>query len=207
MRCFGCGKSGHLIRGCPENSAHHSGQNDGEKGNAEQNEDGEVASTSNAPNSSGPKIVSVEIFFESELTRQSVEIDERNAKKNEIVTRESVESNSIDGGEALARKNQEENKVDNESSESDCSDSSGSVCSQTSWSCLEYGVDERKKFLKVTKNMRGVKIDEYFPDLRRLLENIKCLMSEGRFADKEVYRLKKIVTKIQLQLNNDDEMV
>lgn len=93
-----------------------------------------------------------------------------------------------------ARKNQEENKVDNESSESECSDSSGSVCSQSNWSCLKYGVDEIKKFLKVTKNMRGVKIDEYFPDLRRLLENIKCLMSEGRFTDK-VYCLKKMSQK------------
>ncbi len=106
-----------------------------------------------------------------------------------------------------ARKNQEEEKLDNESSESECSDSNVSVCSQSSWSCLDYGVDEIKKFLKVTKNMRGVQIVEYFPDLRRLMENIKCLMSEGRFTDKEVYRLKKIVTKIQLQLSNDDEMV
>ncbi len=39
------------------------------------------------------------------------------------------------------------------------------------------------------------------------MENIKCLMSEGRFTDKEVYRLKKIVKQIQLQLSNDDEMV
>lgn len=55
--------------------------------------------------------------------------------------------------------------------------------------------------------MRGVQIVEYFPDLRRLLENIKCFMSEGRLTDKEVNRLKKIVIKIQLQLSNDDEMV
>lgn len=81
MRCFGCRKSGHLIRGCPQNSAHHCGQNDGENGNAEQNED-EVANTSNAPNSSGPKIVSVEKNVESELTRQSVEVNEGNTKKS-----------------------------------------------------------------------------------------------------------------------------
>lgn len=55
--------------------------------------------------------------------------------------------------------------------------------------------------------MRGVQIDGYFPDLRRLLENIMCSMSEGRFTDKEVYHLKKIVTKIKLQLSNDDKMV
>jgi len=256
MRCFGCGKSGHLIRACPENSAQGSEQNDAVQGNAAQNKDGEVASTSNAPNSSGPKVVHVEKNVESDLTRESIEIDERNTEISEIVNSESVESNN---GEALdntqmslnqfsdtesqvesvfqnedtlmdmdqvvfktplkrkkndksmvlkqARKNQEGNKVDNESSEGECSDSSGSVCSQSSWSCLEYGVDEIKKFLKVTKNMRGVKVEEYFPDLRRLLENIRSLMSEGRFTDKEVYRLKKIVTKIQLQLNNDDEMV
>lgn len=254
MRCFGCGKSGHLIRGCPESIAHHSEQNDGVKDNTAQNEDGEVASTSNALTSNGPTLVSPDENVESDQTRQTVEVDERNAKISDIV--ESVDCNRNDGGEVLettqtcfnhiselqesviqndnmlmdmdqvvfktplkrkkndkgvvlkqARKNQEENRVDNESSESECSDSNVSVCSQSSWSCFEYGVDEIKKFLKVTKNMRGVKIDEYFPDLKRLLENIRCSMNEGRFSDKEVYRLKKIVTKIQLQLTNDDEMV
>ncbi len=104
------------------------------------------------------------------------------------------------------RKNHEEEKLDNESSEIECSDLNVSVCFQSNWSCLDYGVEEIKKFLKV-KNMRGVQIVEYFPELRRLLENIKCFMSEGRLTDKEVNRLKKIVIKIQLQLSNDDEMV
>lgn len=259
MKCFFCGKSGHLIRGCPDNVTHQSEQNNSDKVNA-QNENGEVASTSNDSNSSHQKrVVSAANNVDSGLIRQSDASDELCTKKSDLIIFEMDESNNTDGGEEAivntqtslsqlsdteshlenvaqndmlmdmdqvvfktplkrkksdkslvskqARKNHEEEKLDDESSESECSDSNVSVCSQSSWSCFDYGVDEIKKFLKVTKNMRGVQIVEYFPDLRRLLENIKCLMSEGRFTDKEVYRLKKIVTKIQLQLSNDDDMV
>lgn len=62
-----------------------------------------------------------------------------------------------------------------------------------------------KKFLKVTKNQRGVQIADFFPDLKRFAESTKNLMSEGCFLDKEVYRLKKFVSKIQNQLNNNDD--
>lgn len=45
---------------------------------------------------------------------------------------------------------------------------------------------------------------EYFPDLKLFVDKTKILMSEGVFLDKEVYRLKKSVTKIQNQLCNND---
>lgn len=52
-----------------------------------------------------------------------------------------------------ARNNQEEIKVDNESSESECSDSNVSVCSQSSVlnvnpQCLDCGVEEIKQVLE-----------------------------------------------------------
>lgn len=56
----------------------------------------------------------------------------------------------------------------------------------------------------MTKNLRGVQIVDYFPNLKRFVEVTKSSMTEGRFLDKEVYRLKKIVTKVQNQLNNSE---
>lgn len=56
----------------------------------------------------------------------------------------------------------------------------------------------------MTKNLRGVQVVDYFPNLKRFVEVTKSSMSEGCFLDKEVYRLKKIVTKVQNQLSNSD---
>ena len=56
----------------------------------------------------------------------------------------------------------------------------------------------------MTKNLRGVQVVDYFPNLKRFVEVTKSSMNEGCFLDKEVYRLKKNVTKVQNQLSNSD---
>ncbi len=48
-----------------------------------------------------------------------------------------------------------------------------------------------KLFLRATKNKRGVRINEYFPDIKQFVEKTKCFMMEGSFTNKEFYRLKK----------------
>lgn len=89
-------------------------------------------------------------------------------------------------------------------SESDSSDSTASTCSQSDWPCHDCSTEKIKIFLRVTKNLRGVQVVDYFPNLKRFVEVTKSSMSEGCFLDKEVYRLKKIVTKVQNQLSNSD---
>lgn len=61
-----------------------------------------------------------------------------------------------------------------------------------------------KLFLRATKNNRGVRINEYFPDIKQFVEKTKCFMVEGSFTNKEVYRLKKIVSKLNSELSNED---
>lgn len=39
------------------------------------------------------------------------------------------------------------------------------------------------------------------------MEKTKCFMAEGRFSNKEVYRLKKIVRKLNVDLNDGSEKV
>lgn len=47
-------------------------------------------------------------------------------------------------------------------------------------------------------------INEYFPDIKQFVEKTKCFMMEGSFTNKEVYRLKKIVRKLNSELSNED---
>ncbi len=63
-----------------------------------------------------------------------------------------------------------------------------------------YNIDDIRLFLRVTKNARNVRITEYFPDLEQFVEKAKIFKSEGLFSDQEIYRLKKILTKVNVQL-------
>lgn len=46
-------------------------------------------------------------------------------------------------------------------------------------------------------------MNEYFPDLKQFIEKTRCLMAEGLFNNKEIYRLKKLVRKLNTEINND----
>lgn len=62
-----------------------------------------------------------------------------------------------------------------------------------------YNVDDIKSFLKETKNARKVRIEEFFPDVVQFIEKAKLFKSEGSFTNQEVYRLKKILSKLNAQ--------
>ncbi len=79
--------------------------------------------------------------------------------------------------------------TDSESDISECSFSASSFSSQI------YSVDDIKSFLTTTKNLRKVKIENYFPDIMQFIEKIKTFRSENCFTDQEVYSWKKVHTK------------
>lgn len=63
-----------------------------------------------------------------------------------------------------------------------------------------YSAQEIKNFLQATKFKRGVKIEEFFPNVDEFVRDAKYLMKasgENCFTDQEVYRLVKIVRNLK----------
>lgn len=95
--------------------------------------------------------------------------------------------------------------------DSDSSDSNISDCSYLSSQnendnqTTVYKVEDISKFLKETKGLPGVQVEDYFPDRSTFINDAKILMKEGAFADKEVFRLRKIVGKLRKQNLNDEK--
>ncbi|KAL2096373.1 hypothetical protein ACEWY4_008521 [Coilia grayii] len=89
-------------------------------------------------------------------------------------------------------------------SESECSDCSV-TCSLplSGYTSRSYTVEVIKTFLVNTKHARNVSIDDYFPDVEQFIEKTKQFMGEGSFTEQEGYRLKKMLTKLNVLLNND----
>ncbi len=90
--------------------------------------------------------------------------------------------------------------------DSDCesTDSVSSVSQKRSVRSA-YTLDKIKKFLQTTKGMKGVIVEDYFPDRELFINSSRALMKEaGAFTEQEVFRLKKIVQKLKLNLLNDE---
>ncbi len=79
--------------------------------------------------------------------------------------------------------------TDSESEASECS-FTGSLPG-SGFSSQVYNVDDIRHFLKGTKSMRGVKIEDFFSDIPQFIEKVKLFRSESQFSDPEVFRLKK----------------
>lgn len=101
-----------------------------------------------------------------------------------------------------AKKSDTSDLYDDSGSDSASSDSS--VCLSQSDFSGHYEVDDIKLFLRATKNKRGVCIKDFFPNTEQFVENTKAFMMEGSFTNKEVYRLKKIVRKLNSDHSNED---
>lgn len=47
-------------------------------------------------------------------------------------------------------------------------------------------------------------VKEYFPDVKQFYDKSKSLIAEGCLSNKEVYRLKMIVRKVGMDLNENE---
>ncbi len=84
------------------------------------------------------------------------------------------------------------------------SSDSGVSLSQSDFSTRNYEVDDIKLFLRATKNKRGVRVTEFFPDAKQFVDKTRLFMSESLFTNKEIYRLKKIVRTLSSGDTNED---
>ena len=60
-----------------------------------------------------------------------------------------------------------------------------------------YTVEDIKAFLSKTKHARNVMIDHFFPDVEQFMDKTTQFMSESGFTDREVWRLKKMLSKLR----------
>ena len=116
--------------------------------------------------------------------RKRVRVNQKNAKKGDSYISPSTTDN------------------ESESDYSDCS----LTCSlrPSGVSSRNYEVEDIRSFLKETKHIRNVRIDDYFPDVEKFMTKTRSFMSEGCFTGQETYRLKKFLTKLNVLLSNSD---
>lgn len=250
MKCFGCGKIGHLIRACPEKME----ENATVQTNSENNHSGVVsvtedvvASTAVESGSGGPVVnkpnkptmaeitaglfsvtdlmVSETVEKSSDVTADNVSVPDNQVSEqvSESVVELENENESIFKVPTKRKKNcqskvikqakKDKNEAESLTSDNDAdsTDSNTSDCSYLSSQndnenqTIVYGVEKISKFLKDTKGLPGVQVEDYFPDRSAFIDDVKFLMKEGVFADKEVYRLRKIVSKLKKQILNDEK--
>ncbi|KAK3509008.1 hypothetical protein QTP70_018515, partial [Hemibagrus guttatus] len=85
---------------------------------------------------------------------------------------------------------------DRESDSEDClSDSVFNFASQEEQLSVVYPAENIKEFLRTTKWQKNVVIEEFFPDRKQFIPDVKHFRREGAFIDVEVYRLRKLIAK------------
>ena len=68
-----------------------------------------------------------------------------------------------------------------------------------------YNLKMIKSFLGSTKNIRGVKVEEHFPDVKAFSTAVQHFKHvKGNFTEQEGYRLNKLLTKINQQVDEND---
>ena len=105
------------------------------------------------------------------------------------------------GGRGAA---ESESGMETDSADSESSD----IRAGSQKSSRSYSAGKMKVFLQKTKNMKGLKLEDYFSDKEQFSNSARLHMSSkgrGGFTDQEIYRLKKIVQKIRQGKNNDDD--
>lgn len=71
-----------------------------------------------------------------------------------------------------------------------------------------YTLEKIKAFLQSTKGMKGVQVEDFFPDRELFIESASVSMKEkgfGGLTEQEIYRLKKIVQKLRSTMLNDEK--
>ncbi|KAK3519527.1 hypothetical protein QTP70_034596 [Hemibagrus guttatus] len=105
-------------------------------------------------------------------------------------------------GKKQARKDM---KVEERESDSDdcISDSVLTFDSQEEQINVVYSAEDIKEFLRKTKWQKNVALEEFFPDRKQFIHDVKFFRREGAFVDVETFRLKKLITRYTLNVTRD----
>ncbi|KAK3506003.1 hypothetical protein QTP70_003092 [Hemibagrus guttatus] len=105
-------------------------------------------------------------------------------------------------GKKQARKDM---KVEERESDSDdcISDSVLTFDSQEEQINVVYSAEDIKEFLRNTKWQKNVALEEFFPDRKQFIHDVKFFRREGAFVDVEIFRLKKLITRYTLNVTRD----
>ncbi|KAK3555034.1 hypothetical protein QTP86_005696 [Hemibagrus guttatus] len=83
-----------------------------------------------------------------------------------------------------------------ESDSDDCiSDSVLTFDSQEEQINVVYSAEDIKEFLRNAKWQKNVALEEFFPDRKQFIHDVKFFRREGAFVDVEIFRLKKLITR------------
>ncbi|KAK3522075.1 hypothetical protein QTP70_022611, partial [Hemibagrus guttatus] len=98
-----------------------------------------------------------------------------------------------------------ETKVEERESDSDdcISDSVLTFDSQEEQINVVYSAEDIKEFLRNTKWQNNVALEEFFPDRKQFIHDVKFFRREGAFVDVEIFRLKKLITRYTLNVTRD----
>ncbi|KAK3510268.1 hypothetical protein QTP70_032587 [Hemibagrus guttatus] len=105
-------------------------------------------------------------------------------------------------GKKQARK---ETKVEEGDSGSDdrISDSGLTFDSQEEQIHVVYSAEDIKEFLRNTKWQKNVALEEFFPDRKQFIHDVKFFKKEGTFIDGEIFCLKKLIMRYTLNITRD----
>ncbi|KAK3549035.1 hypothetical protein QTP70_028514 [Hemibagrus guttatus] len=98
-----------------------------------------------------------------------------------------------------------ETKVEEGESDSDdrISDSVLTFDSQEEQINVVYSAEDIKEFLRNTKWQKNVALEEFFPDRKHFIHDVKFFRREGAFLHVEIFRLKKLIMRYILNITRD----
>ncbi|KAL2085516.1 hypothetical protein ACEWY4_018836 [Coilia grayii] len=233
MRCFECGETGHLVRGCPtkQPAPENTGERQSSRNDVPSEEGGGVAGEASAPTAQaeaetvetpGPVVLADSVA--EQFNDAVLEMSEVNSQGVLDPAPVLPEDGSLDfDGEVFKTPNKRKGRrssrrqakkkdgwvdlsLTDAESKSDMSDCSV-TCSlrQSGFPSRSYELQDIKTFLVQTKHAQNVQIDEFFPDVEQFVAKTKTLMAEGGFTNPKIYRLRKILTKLNVVLGINDE--
>ncbi len=218
MKCFGCGREGHVRRACPEKDEDVAAEDggviveeqvrdnaiNGEKSTehvAEQVNDIEIKETDGGEGED----LSVESSNVVEAAETVLEegMDSDFGNEDEIFK---TPSSKRKRAKANMEKARTSDKCD-ESEQSALDESDSEVTDTRGKQRSDYSFGKIRVFLQKTKNLKKVQVVDYFPDRRMFIKSVGTLMrGEGtdQFTVQEIYRLKKFVAKLRQELQTEN---
>lgn len=226
MKCFGCGREGHIRRACPEktDAANVVTAEDGGGGVVEEQVQDNVMDGEKTKENESEQVNDMEIEgADGEVPVECSHVVEAAEAVLEggAVDSESVNEEDIFKTPTIKRK-RAKTKMErasifsdgdvkhDDSDHSTVDDSDEATDSKNRGKQCEYSFVKIRAFLQKTKNMKNVHVVDFFPDRRLFIESVGTLMrGDGteQFTVQEIYRLKKFVAKLrqELQMENGFE--